>query len=159
MSVLVKTTLLLAASNVFMTFAWYAHLNNLNDRKWYIAAIASWGIALFEYLLQVPANRIGYTQLSLAQLKITQEVITPYGVCTVCGVLYARADQARLSMGGPMLVRCRLLHLSVLMRLILLCAEKSLRIDGCHTTGAGGGNGLAVNMILHIAARDRKSVV
>jgi hypothetical protein len=76
MSVLVKTTLLLAASNVFMTFAWYAHLKNLNDRKWYIAAVASWGIALFEYLLQVPANRIGYTQLSIAQLKITQEVIT-----------------------------------------------------------------------------------
>jgi hypothetical protein len=76
MSVLVKTTLLLAASNVFMTFAWYAHLKNLNDRRWYIAATASWGIALFEYLLQVPANRIGYTQLSLAQLKITQEVIT-----------------------------------------------------------------------------------
>jgi uncharacterized protein len=76
MSVLVKTTLLLVASNVFMTFAWYAHLKNLNDRKWYIAAIASWGIALFEYLLQVPANRIGYTQFSLAQLKIAQEVIT-----------------------------------------------------------------------------------
>jgi uncharacterized protein len=76
MSVLVKTTLLLIASNLFMTFAWYAHLKNLNDRKWYIAAVASWGIALFEYLLQVPANRIGYTQLSLAQLKITQEVIT-----------------------------------------------------------------------------------
>ena len=91
MSVLVKTTLLLAASNVFMTFAWYAHLKNLNDRKWYIAAIASWGIALFEYLLQVPANRIGYSQLSLAQLKITQEVITPLGICTVCNVLYARA--------------------------------------------------------------------
>lgn len=76
MSVIVKTTLLLAASNVFMTFAWYAHLKNLNDRKWYIAALASWGIALFEYLLQVPANRIGYAQLSIAQLKITQEVIT-----------------------------------------------------------------------------------
>jgi uncharacterized protein len=76
MSVLVKTTLLLVASNVFMTFAWYAHLKNLNDRKWYIATIASWGIALFEYLLQVPANRIGYTQFSLAQLKIAQEVIT-----------------------------------------------------------------------------------
>jgi len=76
MSVLVKTMLLLGASNVFMTFAWYAHLKTLNDRKWYIAAVASWGIALFEYLLQVPANRIGYTQLSLAQLKITQEVIT-----------------------------------------------------------------------------------
>jgi len=63
-------------SNVFMTFAWYAHLKNLNGKAWYIAAFLSWGIALFEYLLQVPANRIGYTQLSLPQLKILQEVIT-----------------------------------------------------------------------------------
>ena len=76
MSVFLRTTLLLIASNVFMTFAWYAHLRNLNDRKWYIAALVSWGIALFEYLLQVPANRIGYTALSLPQLKILQEVIT-----------------------------------------------------------------------------------
>jgi uncharacterized protein (DUF486 family) len=76
MSVIVRTTLLLAASNIFMTFAWYAHLKNLSHEKWYIAALLSWGLALFEYLLQVPANRIGYTQLSLAQLKITQEVIT-----------------------------------------------------------------------------------
>jgi uncharacterized protein (DUF486 family) len=76
MSPVVRTILLLAASNVFMTFAWYAHLRNLNDRKWYIAALVSWGIALFEYLLQVPANRIGYTVLSLGQLKIIQEVIT-----------------------------------------------------------------------------------
>jgi uncharacterized protein len=68
--------LLLVCSNVFMTFAWYAHLRNLADRPWYIAAVASWGIALFEYLLQVPANRIGYTTLSLAQLKILQEAIT-----------------------------------------------------------------------------------
>jgi uncharacterized protein (DUF486 family) len=59
-----------------MTFAWYAHLRNLGDKPWYLAAVASWGIALFEYLLQVPANRIGYTALSLAQLKIIQEVIT-----------------------------------------------------------------------------------
>jgi len=59
-----------------MTFAWYAHLRNLGDRPWYVAAVASWGIALFEYLLQVPANRIGYAALSLAQLKILQEVIT-----------------------------------------------------------------------------------
>jgi uncharacterized protein (DUF486 family) len=59
-----------------MTFAWYAHLRNLSDRPWYLAAIASWGIALFEYLLQVPANRIGYTAFSLSQLKILQEVIT-----------------------------------------------------------------------------------
>jgi uncharacterized protein len=75
-SVVLRTTLLLVASNVFMTFAWYAHLRNLGDRKWYIAALASWGIALFEYLLQVPANRIGYTTLTLPQLKILQEVIT-----------------------------------------------------------------------------------
>ena len=67
---------LLTFSNLFMTFAWYGHLRNLNDRKWYIAALVSWGIALFEYLLQVPANRIGYTALSLGQLKIMQEVIT-----------------------------------------------------------------------------------
>jgi uncharacterized protein len=67
---------LLLCSNVFMTFAWYAHLQNLADRPWYVAAIVSWGIALFEYLLQVPANRIGYTMLSLAQLKIMQEAIT-----------------------------------------------------------------------------------
>ena len=74
--VLWKTVLLLTASNVFMTFAWYAHLKNLNDRPWWIAALASWGIALFEYLLQVPANRIGHHELSLAQLKILQEAIT-----------------------------------------------------------------------------------
>jgi len=76
MPVIARTTLLLIASNVFMTFAWYAHLKDMNNQKWYVAAVASWGIALFEYLLQVPANRIGYTQLSVAQLKITQEVIT-----------------------------------------------------------------------------------
>src|ERR671928_1386814 len=76
MPVILRTTLLLVASNVFMTFAWYAHLRNLSGRPWYVAALASWGIALFEYLLQVPANRIGYTRLSLPQLKILQEVIT-----------------------------------------------------------------------------------
>ena len=67
---------LLLCSNVFMTFAWYAHLRNLSGRTWIVAALASWGIALFEYLLQVPANRIGYTTLTLPQLKILQEVIT-----------------------------------------------------------------------------------
>ncbi|MHB8471448.1 MAG: DMT family protein [Gammaproteobacteria bacterium] len=76
MSVLLQATGLLILSNVFMTFAWYAHLRNLHERAWYVAALASWGIALFEYLLQVPANRIGYTQYNLAQLKILQEVIT-----------------------------------------------------------------------------------
>jgi uncharacterized protein (DUF486 family) len=76
MPAIIPTTLLLAASNVFMTFAWYGHLKNLSTRPWYIAALVSWGIALFEYLLQVPANRIGYTELSLGQLKILQEIIT-----------------------------------------------------------------------------------
>ena len=76
MPVAAVTVGLLVLSNVFMTFAWYAHLKNLNDRPWWIAALLSWGIALFEYLLQVPANRIGYTQFSLPQLKILQEVIT-----------------------------------------------------------------------------------
>jgi uncharacterized protein (DUF486 family) len=70
-----RTVLLLTASNVFMTFAWYGHLKTLNDRKWYIAAVASWGIALFEYLLQVPANRVGYTVMTLPQLKVLQEAI------------------------------------------------------------------------------------
>jgi uncharacterized protein len=68
--------LLLLASNVFMTFAWYAHLKNLAEKPWWIAALVSWGIALFEYLLMVPANRIGFTELSLPQLKIVQEAIT-----------------------------------------------------------------------------------
>jgi hypothetical protein len=76
MPVTLKTILLLSASNVFMTFAWYAHLKNLNHRAWYIAALASWGIALFEYLLQVPANRAGYAVMTLPQLKILQEAIT-----------------------------------------------------------------------------------
>jgi uncharacterized protein (DUF486 family) len=73
---ILTASLLLIASNVFMTFAWYAHLKNLSGKHWFIAAMVSWGIALFEYLLQVPANRIGYTQMNLAQLKILQEVIT-----------------------------------------------------------------------------------
>lgn len=70
------TVLMLAVSNLFMTFAWYGHLKNLAASPWYIAALVSWGIALFEYLLQVPANRIGYTELNLGQLKILQEIIT-----------------------------------------------------------------------------------
>jgi uncharacterized protein (DUF486 family) len=70
------TALMLTASNLFMTFAWYGHLKNLQSKPWIIAALVSWGIALFEYLLQVPANRIGFTVMSLGQLKILQEVIT-----------------------------------------------------------------------------------
>jgi uncharacterized protein (DUF486 family) len=76
LSPVVISILLLMCSNVFMTFAWYAHLKTLNHKPWVIAALASWGIALFEYLLQVPANRIGYTVLTVGQLKILQEVIT-----------------------------------------------------------------------------------
>jgi uncharacterized protein (DUF486 family) len=71
-----QTAALLCLSNVFMTFAWYGHLKTLNSKPWLIAALLSWGIALFEYLLMVPANRIGYTVLSVGQLKIMQEVIT-----------------------------------------------------------------------------------
>ena len=74
--VTVQAVGLLLLSNVFMTFAWYGHLKNLNASPWYIAALVSWGIALFEYLLQVPANRIGFTLYSVGQLKIMQEVIT-----------------------------------------------------------------------------------
>jgi uncharacterized protein (DUF486 family) len=74
--IVVQTVGLLVMSNVFMTVAWYGHLKNLAGKAWYVAAIISWGIALFEYLLQVPANRIGYSQYSLAQLKIMQEAIT-----------------------------------------------------------------------------------
>jgi hypothetical protein len=74
--IILQTTGLLILSNVFMTVAWYGHLKNLSSKPWWIAALVSWGIALFEYLLQVPANRIGYTQYSLAQLKILQEVLT-----------------------------------------------------------------------------------
>ena len=72
----VRTVLLLSASNVFMTFAWYGHLKNLADKPWVVAALISWGIALFEYLLQVPANRAGFGVLTLPQLKMLQEVIT-----------------------------------------------------------------------------------
>jgi uncharacterized protein (DUF486 family) len=72
-----------------MTVAWYAHLKNLSGRPWYVAALASWGVALFEYLLQVPANRIGYTALSLAQLKVLQEVIT-LAVFVPFAVLYMK---------------------------------------------------------------------
>ena len=71
-----KTIIFLLISNTFMTFAWYGHLKELNTRPWVVAALVSWGIALFEYLLQVPANRIGYTQFSVGQLKIMQEIIT-----------------------------------------------------------------------------------
>ncbi len=80
---------LLLCSNVFMTFAWYAHLKELNNKPWIVAAIVSWGIALFEYMLQVPANRVGYSVLSVGQLKIIQEVIT-LSIFVPFSVLYLR---------------------------------------------------------------------
>src|ERR671930_1927824 len=89
MPVIAKTVVLLVLSNIFMTFAWYAHLRHLSQRPWFVAALVSWGIALFEYLLQVPANRIGYTALTLPQLKILQEVIT-LSVFVPFAVLYMR---------------------------------------------------------------------
>jgi uncharacterized protein len=89
MSPLIRFVVLLGCSNVFMTFAWYAHLKNLSDRPWYIAALVSWGIAFFEYLLQVPANRTGAEVLSLGQLKIMQEVIT-LAVFVPFAVLYMK---------------------------------------------------------------------
>ncbi|HEX5514996.1 MAG TPA: DMT family protein [Gammaproteobacteria bacterium] len=76
MVITLQTILLLTLANVFMTFAWYGHLRNLSDKPWWIAALLSWSIALFEYMLQVPANRIGFSALSLPQLKMLQEVIT-----------------------------------------------------------------------------------
>jgi len=87
MPVILQTTGLLILSNVFMTFAWYAHLKDMKHLPWFIAAIASWGIAFFEYMVQVPANRIGYTALNLAQLKVLQEVIA-LGVFAPFAVFY-----------------------------------------------------------------------
>ena len=87
MPVTLQSALLLAASNVFMTFAWYAHLRELSAKPWWIAALISWGIAFFEYMIQVPANRIGYGTLTLAQLKIMQEIIA-LGVFVPFAVLY-----------------------------------------------------------------------
>jgi uncharacterized protein len=89
MPVTLQTVGLLVLSNLFMTFAWYAHLKELGHRPWYLAALVSWGIAVFEYLLQVPANRIGYTVLTLPQLKIVQEAIT-LAVFVPFAVLYMR---------------------------------------------------------------------
>ena len=89
MPIILRTTLLLVASNLFMTFAWYGHLKNQAHKAWYVAALVSWGIALFEYLLQVPANRIGYTQYSLAQLKMLQEVLA-IGVFIPFAIFYMK---------------------------------------------------------------------
>jgi len=89
MSPLIQTIALLVASNVFMTLAWYSHLKELSHKPWIVAALVSWGIALFEYLLQVPGNRIGHTQMTIPQLKILQEVIT-LSVFVPIATLYLR---------------------------------------------------------------------
>ena len=92
LSVVLRTAVMLVFSNLFMTFAWYGHLRNLSDKAWYVAALVSWGIALFEYLIQVPANRLGFTQMSLAQLKILQEAVT-LTVFIPCAVFYMKQPQ------------------------------------------------------------------
>ncbi len=91
MPIVLRVVLLLTCSNVFMTFAWYGHLRTLRDKPWLVAVLVSWGIAFFEYLLMVPANRIGYGHLSLPQLKITQEVIT-LAVFVPFAVLYMKSQ-------------------------------------------------------------------
>ena len=106
------TVLLLSMSNVFMTFAWYAHLKELSAKPWLVAALVSWGVAFFEYMLQVPANRIGYGTLSLGQLKILQEVIT-LSVFAVFSVLYLKeaitwnhlAGFALIALGATLIFR------------------------------------------------------
>jgi len=105
MPVILQTTVLLVLSNVFMTFAWYAHLKDLNGKPWFVAALVSWGVALAEYLLQVPANRIGYAQLSLGQLKILQEAIAlsvfvPFAVFSMRQPLKLDYLWAALCIGG-----------------------------------------------------------
>ena len=108
MPVVLQTTLLLVCSNVFMTFAWYAHLRDLRDRPWLVAALFSWGIALFDYLLQVPANRIGHARLDLGQLKILQEVIT-LSVFVPFVVLYMR-QPVKLDFLWAALCMCRAVY-------------------------------------------------
>jgi uncharacterized protein (DUF486 family) len=101
MSPHLSTIVLLICSNVFMTFAWYAHLKSMNHKPWIIAALVSWGIALFEYLLQVPANRIGHRCSRVGQLKILQEVITLTGVRALLHLLSERRPEVGLPLGGP----------------------------------------------------------
>ncbi len=102
---------LLVCSNIFMTFAWYGHLKGLKTSPWFVAALVSWGIALFEYLLQVPANREGATVMTVGQLKIVQEVIA-LGLRAVCVLLSGRTRDVELRLGGNVLAWRRILYLS-----------------------------------------------
>lgn len=106
------TVLLLTASNVFMTIVWYGHLKHLNTAPWWIAALVSWGIALFEYLLQVPANRIGYTALSLGQLKVLQEVVTLVVFVPFAMLYMGQALKMILPVCGPVPGRRGVFHFS-----------------------------------------------
>ena len=108
-----ETVVLLLYSNTFMTFAWYAYLRNLHDKAWYIAALVSWGIALFESLLQAPANRLGYGVLNLAQLKILTRNHHPVGIHAIRRVLHAPAGEERLSLGWCLFARGRAIIRSV----------------------------------------------
>ncbi len=119
MPIWLQTAALLCCSNLFMTFAWYGHLKSLNGKPWLIAALISWGIAFFEYMLMVPANRIGYSELSIGQLKIMQEVITSDGFRAIQRDVHAAAIETGLSMGGHMPGRRGVLHISQLVALSL----------------------------------------
>src|SRR5438045_685535 len=99
--ILLRTASLLIISNIFMTFAWYGHLRNLSDRKWYVAVVISWVIALFEYMFMIPANRIGATELSLPQLRFFRKRYARR-LRSICGALYETAAAARLSLGGAL---------------------------------------------------------
>ena len=109
MRTFVTTVGLLTISNVFMTFAWYGHLRELSARLWIFAALVSWGVALFEYLFQVPANRIGYTILGVGQLKMLQEIATLSVFVPLCDLLHEGAHQTGLSVGRIVQTRCHLL--------------------------------------------------
>src|SRR5581483_4297898 len=139
------TVALLTASNIFMTFAWYAHLRNLRDKPWFIAAIASWGIALFEYLLQVPANRIGSNVLRLDQLKLIQEVITlsvfvPFSIFYMHQPIRLNFLWAALCLAGAVffIFRARGMAQRMLSRTVSCTSRPSC---GCITTEGARGSG------------------
>ena len=111
------TILLLICSNIFMTFAWYAHLRDLSAKPWFIAVLVSWGIAFFEYTLQVPANRMGFRSLDLGQLKILQEVITLTVFVPFAVYVHEAAVPDRLHLGRSVPARCGLFHVPGLTRI------------------------------------------
>ena len=109
-----RTIFLLLLSNIFMTFAWYAHLKDMKTAPWFLAVLFSWGLAFFEYMLQVPANRVGYGTFSLGQLKILQEVISPCRFRPLRGALHGAAAEARLPLGRVLPGRRGVFHIQKL---------------------------------------------